>query len=264
MAVEWRNNGEPIDGEYVADVDAEDGSQVQTFKGATYKEVADKLLDAQFHGSRRINDLKRNVSPDPKKPRTEFKPKALSADDRFQLQRDMSDPTKLPEAVSRIVEAQFGAPIEVVRQKLQAADEKEAAENAAAETKLFVERTPDWHPTEENKLALWNYMQTEGMEFTAHNFNIAFDALMEAGLVTMKPDGRETTEEQAPERIVPQATTRPRGSFATGVRSTDVGSIPPGKVKPRYTRQEIDTMPRSVYAQKMNDPEFARFVNSLT
>lgn len=266
MGVEWRNNGEPVDGEYIADVDAEDGSQVQTFKGATYKEVADKVLNAQFHGSRRINELKKEVLPDLKKTSSEFKPRDLSADERFQAMSDINDPSRLPEMVESIIEARLGAPLETVAKRLTDLDEKDAIEAARNATKVWVEQTPGWYPTTENKQTLWDYMDANNMAFTVKNFGIAFDRLMGDGLLTKRPETTNSKpEEDAQERIVPQQTTRPRGSFgATGVRSSDVGHTPAPKPKPKYTRQEILEMPRSVYAHKMtNEAGFAALVNTL-
>lgn len=264
MAVEWRNNGDPVDGEYIADVDAEDGSQVQTFKGATFKEVADKLLHAQFNGTRRINELKVAVTPDPKKPRRATEPRTLTADERFQAARDLNDPDALPEAIERVVEAKFGRPLSEVAQRLQKLDDQEAIAEITAETTKFVQATPDWYPTPENKAALWNYMDTQNMEFTQKNFGIAFDHLMGNGLLTRKPaEVPVAPEPGAAEPIAPTQMSRPRGSFsATGVRSQDVSATPASKTKPKYTRQEIESMPRDIYASKLtSEPGFEAAVN---
>jgi len=266
MAYEWRNDGEPVDGEYIVDVDAEDGSQVQTFKGATKDEVTEKLLAAQVNASRRINELKKEVSPDPKAARAQFSPRTLTADERFEISQDLQDPDKAPEAVNKIVEAQLGAPLDVVRNKLQGDDDQRFIQLAAAAADAFVASTPEWNPTPENKLALWNYMEENDLEFTTKNFRIAFDRLTESGLLTARPEPiDDKPEETAMGRIVPSHSTRPRGSFgATGVRSKDVGSTAAPKPKPKYSKQEIDNMPKAVYAHKLtNEAGFAELVNRL-
>lgn len=266
MGVEWRNNGEPVDGEYIADVDVEDGSQVQTYKGASYREVADKLLAAQLHGSRRINELKKEIPPDPKPQTKEFKPRQLSADERYKLTGDLQDPDKMPEALEAILEARLGGPVDEVTGRLNEIDHVAVQEAAVAATVAFVEATPDWFATDENKKTLWDYMELNDMAHTTKNFGIAFDRLMEDGLLTRRPETTNSnTEDKAKERIVPQQTTRQRGSFgSTGVRSSDVGHTVPPKPKPKYTRQDIQEMPRHVYAHKMtNEAGFAALVNGM-
>lgn len=267
MAFQWRNNGEPVDGEYIVDVDPEDGSQVQTFKGATFKEAADKLAGAQVHASRRINELKRGQTPDPKKPRPSFSPKPLTGDERFQASQDLRDPNKLTDVISQVVESQLGAPLEEVRERLQRADDKEVEDAAITETLAFFNATPEWHPyvSAENKLKLWGYLQSHNMATTAKNFGIAFDRLMESGSLAKNPEEVDEAPEPVTERIVPQQTSRPRGSFSTGIRSSDVsGTSGATKSKPKYTRQDILTMPKSVYAHKLNNEAgFAAVVDAL-
>lgn len=267
MAHEWRNNGEPVNGEYIVDVDPEDGSQVQTFRGTTFKEAADKLAGAQFHASRRINELKRGQTPDPKKPRPSFNPKPLTGDERFQASQDLRDPNKLTDVISQVVESQLGAPLEEVRERLQRADDKEVEDAAIAETLAFFNETPEWHPyvSAENKLKLWNYMQANNMAITAKNFGIAFDRLMESKSLAKNPEEVEEAPEPVTERIVPQqSTSRPRGSFSTGIRSSDVSGTSAPRPKPKYTRQDIMTMPKSVYAHKLtNEAGFAAVVDAL-
>jgi hypothetical protein len=264
MAVEWRNDKQPVDGLYIVDVDAEDGSQVQTFKGASIDEVTDKLLAAQVNATRRINELKKSQTPDRRKATPAFKPRKLSAEEEFAATNDIRT-GKVQEVVDRAVEASLGAPLASVRERLQREDQREANEAAAAAAEAFVQSTPEWYPTVENKLALWNYMEENNMDWTSKNFGMAFDHLMAGGLLEKHPETPEVVPEPARrEPIAPQPVTRPRGSFATGVRSTDVGSAPPARGKPRYTRQEIETMPRSVYAQKMAaEPGFAAAVDAL-
>lgn len=251
MAFEWRNNKQPVNGEYIVDLDAEDGSQPQTFKGATIEEVTDKLLNAQLNATRRINELRKDVTPDPKKPRKGFKPRTLTADENFKLANDVRT-GDVRTAVATVVEAELGAPLSEVRERLQHADNREMEEIWARETTAFVKATPEWYPTEANKLALYNYMQEKGMEWTVKNFKLAFDRLMESGLLTRKPAEPVLPEPGELERIVPQPTSRPRGAFATGIRSSDVsGSAIPPKAPQRYTRQQLENMPRAEYRAKM-------------
>lgn len=266
MATEWRNNGEPIDGEYIADVDPEDGSQVQTFRGATVKEVADKLLAAQGNASRRINELKKTQTPDPAPKALEFKPRSLSANERFQIAGDLQDPDKVDAAINTVIEASIGGNLKEITSRLQEDDEKERIAAAVKAAQDFNQSEPDWFPIEENKVTLMGYMEQHGMAHTLNNFQIAFARLNGSGLLTRRPAAPPPPQpEPRQERIAPTQTTRPRGSVgASGIRSSDVSGTTSPKPTPKYTRQQILEMPRNVYADKMaNEAGFAQFVNSM-
>jgi hypothetical protein len=269
MGVEWRNSGEPIDGLYVVDVDPEDGSAVQTFKGETFKEAADKLANAQFHASRAINELKQGRVPDRAVTKKPLKPRELTEDEKFQAAQDMRDPNKVTEAMDRVMEARLGGKPNEVAARLNSIDEKELENQAIAEVNIFIQTTPDWYQTEENKNTLFGYIRDNNLAWTAKNYRIVFDKLMSDGLLTRRPETTtetpETPETNAhTERIAPQQTTRPRGSFSSGVRASTMSNVPPGKPKPKYTRQEIELMPRAVFKHKMeNEAGFAQFVDQL-
>ena len=263
MAVSWENDGEAVDGVYIAKIDLGDGSQAQVFKGRSQREVADKLLAAQESASRAIKQLKAGIQPDPQKPRRNFQTRPMSANERMQVAADLQDPARADQAVTRIMEATVG-PIEAIKSTLQRDDEAERARDAARETEAFVEDTPDWWPSAHNKSVLWNYMQTNGLEFTRKNFGIAFEQLKAAGLVNFKPANETEPEETSGERIATQPVTRPRGGFSTAVRAQDASGAGPRTVRPKYTSQDITTMPLDVYKQKLeSEPGFAAFVNSL-
>jgi len=56
----WLNDGEPDDnGDYIAEIRNAAGNRVSTYKGKTYKEVADKLLDSQVNANRELRRLKK-------------------------------------------------------------------------------------------------------------------------------------------------------------------------------------------------------------
>ena len=62
MQPKWLNDGEPDEnGEYssIAVIENAAGARISTFKGKTYKEVADKLLESQVNANREISRLRR-------------------------------------------------------------------------------------------------------------------------------------------------------------------------------------------------------------
>jgi hypothetical protein len=128
MKTFWESEEE---GNYVAVVDMEDGSGQQRFEGATHKEVADKMMVAQANATALIKTqatkIKETTPVEHAKPVTEFKAKPLSADERLEVTTDLSDATKAPEAVKRIVESALGAPLDTVRERLGAQQEAESA-----------------------------------------------------------------------------------------------------------------------------------------
>jgi hypothetical protein len=135
MKIEWANNGEAyeinVDGEpkmvFSATIDLEDGEAVQKFEGESHKEITDKLLIAQANATARIRELRKpaQTPATPPKAPLQFSKKPLTADERFTMAQDLSDPEKAPEAIRRAVEAELGAPLETVREKLQSDQDRD-------------------------------------------------------------------------------------------------------------------------------------------
>lgn len=266
MAVIWDNNGEPINGEYIARISSDDGAAPQVFKGATYREVADKLLNAQEHASRAIRELKAGRTPEPAKPRRRAEPRPMTAGERMQVSVDITDPNKSAQAISRVVESVVG-PVEVIREAVNKIDEEEEAREAGQAAELFAASTPEWYPSDYNKGVLVKYMQTQNLAPTVTNFEIAFDNLRSAGLLQPRPQEEAPPEEEPRPNghgKHPPQTVRPRGTLtATSIRASDT-SGGPRPSRPRYTRAEIENMPARVYKEKLtSEPGFAALVDSL-
>jgi hypothetical protein len=265
MPVTWRNNGEPVDGEYVAEISFTDGRQKQVFRGASYKDVADRLLQAQEHASDAINQLKQGRTPDPATPRRRVQPRPMTAGERMKAASDITDPAKADAAVTRIVESVIG-PADAIREAVNKMDDDNEAQEAEGAAAAFATATPEWYPSAHNKAVLVKFMQTNGYAPTSSkNFSIAFDELKEAGLLQSRPadDGQED-EQQPPERIAPQPVTRPRGTLVTGVRASDTSNTGPRAPRPKYTREDIEKMGRATYRQKLeSEPGFEALVEQL-
>jgi len=265
---EWENDGEANDqGQYVAVIDMEDGSRPQRFIGDSHRSVADQLMTAQLHATTHIGQQRSRIreleTPEPGTAPQRFERRPLSADDRFRVVADMSDPTKAPEAIKTVVEAEFGAPIETVRERLNTAAETDQAAQAAQETRQFMEETPDFFPSQHNNQLLVSHMQMSGMAPTKKNFGIAYERLRDAGLLQAKPD-----VEPPPREAIPSpGTTRPRPivTHSTGIRSSDSSATPEMRQRqPKYTRDAIEKMPAKEYQDRYkNEPGFRAAVDKL-
>jgi hypothetical protein len=260
VPVDWTQQGE--NGLFEAVLDTEDGAQPQRFRGDSYKAVADKLADAQVHASRRIRELRQAIPVDKQKPAAPVQ-QQLTPDQRFQIARDITDPAKSDQAIAALLRAQ-GIPVEEVRGIINAQREQQEHDEALEESQAFVAMTPDWNPSEHNKSMLVNYMKNNNMAPTRHNLSLAFEALREAGLVQPKPEETSNTNEPEtyPEPIA-RATTRPRSTVSTGLRSAQGRTTPPAPPRSKYTKQAIRNMSTNVYRDKLlHEPGFAAAVDA--
>jgi hypothetical protein len=261
MAVTWRNNGEKTEeGDYVVDVDAENGTPIQTFRAKTRKEMADALGQAQFSASRTIQTLKSERKPDQDTGSTRIEPKPLSADERMRLSVELQDPAKADAAVKRLIESAVG-PLDEIARRENARIEQEQAELATAETLKFVAANPDWYPTAKNKTEVFNYIEGGKLAITANNMSIAWDLLKSSGNADLKP-----AEEPAEELEPAVAATRPRlAAYSTGVREGETnGTAPSTARKARYTWADVDRMGSKEYERRLKEePGFMAAMDAL-
>ena len=260
MAVTWRNNGDKTEnGDYILDVDPENGAAVQTFRGKTRKDVSEQLAQAQFSASRTIQTLKEERRPEPAAPDGKIVPKPLSADERMRLSTEINDPTKFDGVVDRLIEARFGS-LATITQRENERIEREESERATAETLKFVNATPDWYPSQKNKIAVFNYVEQNKLAITAANFEIAWDAIKASGQAEMRPTTQPGEEPPAPEP------TRPRiANYSTGIREGDTTRTPPvARGKNTYTWADIERMGSKEYERRLREePGFAAAVDAL-
>jgi len=95
MKPRWLNDKQPDEnGDITAVVENADGTPVSVFKGKTIEEVADKLLEGQTQANREIARLFKKIRPDHGRKTLKPQTKVLTADDKFRLASEMSDPDK--------------------------------------------------------------------------------------------------------------------------------------------------------------------------
>src|SRR5690242_4334993 len=96
---------EKTDTGFVAIASPGNGLPEQKFYGDSYEDVLGKLIVAQEHATRKINEQKRllKTSPDqaPDAARTvrEFKPRQLTANEQASLHQRLTDPAHAPSAI---------------------------------------------------------------------------------------------------------------------------------------------------------------------
>jgi hypothetical protein len=271
MEVEWINDddkGLDEDGNYVAIIKNANGARVSTFKGKTYKQVADQALQSQVHANREISRLRK---PDAARPALRVEPKQLTHEDRLRLSNDITDPERVVEAVDEIVTARQGISPSATGKKLSEMDDAEREKYYGDEAKAFRMEHPDFYPVPQNRDALFDELKAQGWDLTRNNLAIVFQTLKERDEMVPWPEGEQdldtrnntrTTNGQATAPTAPSP--RPR-SVSTGLRSTDASaSAPPPATKKKYTRADIERMPRAEYNDRIrSDPEFRRQVDAL-
>jgi len=268
MKIFWENDGEPnAEGQYVATIDMENGSGVQRFIGKTHKDVADSLLQAQASATQKITQLSRDRKVDSLPAKPKLTPRALTADEKKRVAEDITDPDKVESAVSTVVEAHIGAPLPVVRERINELSEDEQAATAAEETKAFLRENPDFFPTPHNNQTLLRFMELNRMDPTRNNFAKAFIDLREANLLTPRPKpSTEPPPQPSPQDGI-RPGTRPRGTSSTGLRNGDSGATPAARSNepaPKYTKIEILSMGDATYKDKFdNEPGFRELVDKL-
>jgi hypothetical protein len=281
MRAIWLNDGEPDEhGDYIAVIENAAGARVSTFKGKTYKEVADKLLDSQANANREISRLRK-----PDQGRTPFKvePRQLTPDDRFRLSSEITDPAKVVEAVTEIVTAQQGAAPQAVGRALSQQDQQEADRWYLAEARQFAMANPDYYPVPQNRDDLFDEIKANKYDVTANNMAIAWQTLKERGDTIpwpteaegevfqyqlrhpeepAKPNGQTAAAQPTVEPNTPSP--RPR-SIATGLRNTDASASPPPPPRRKaVTRADVERMSRVEFTQRLQtDPDFRRQVDAM-
>ena len=274
MNHEWINDGEPDEnGDYIAVITNAAGMRISTFKGKSYKEVADQLLKSQANANREISRLRKPDQarvPLPLKTET----KELTPADKLRLSTDITDPEKVVATVTEIVtHAQGGtAPREAIK-RLATMTDNERDQYYKAEAVAFVQATPDYYPVQQNRDKLFAALKDSGLDLTRNNLALVFQTLFDQEELIPwpteptdgKPNGKMSAEQSSsPEPNSPSPTNgRPR-SVSTGIRNSDASaSAPPPPTPKKLTRADIERMPRAEYQEKLKNPAFRRAVDEL-
>lgn len=283
MRAVWVNDGEPDEhGDITGYVETDKGVRVSTFKGKTYKEVADKLLESQAHANNRISRL---LTPDRAAVPQTLNPqdKTLTPGDRMRLTEELANPDKVVEAVTEIVtSAQGGVAPKAVVQTTASMSNQQRDAYYRAEAEAFVLANPDYYPVQQNRDKLFATLTANKYDLTRNNLSIVFQTLFDQGemilwpeeenegqpRITLPPNSGNDEVHAAPNgRTEPNpptpTVTRPR-SVSTGIRRQDATALPPTPTpRKKLTRAELEAMPRAEYEAKIKDPAFRAQVDAL-
>ena len=205
------------------EIDLGDGSGVQVFEAPTKDELLDKLANAQLHATRKIKELNRKVKEggiktDPLKPATKFEVKSLTAEEQFMLGQELqTNPTG---AIAKLFKSTVGVTPDELREVL--ADAKQVSDTAREQREgaKFIASRPEYLDSDANKNVMVSYLQKNNLAFTANNLEIAFDDLVDAGLVATKE------QKETPAAPV-QKTVRRRASVGISPRTSSADDVEP-------------------------------------
>lgn len=281
MEYKLLNEGQPDEnGDITAVIENTEGKRVSTFKGKTERELVEKVLESQVHANREIARLRK---PDAGRQPLKVQPKELTPGDRLRLSTEITDPTRVVEAVEEIVTARTGIAPDRVGAEFARRSQEEQDAFYGREAEAFRQNHPEYYPVQQNQNALFDELRANGWDLTRNNLAIAFQTLLERGDMVLWPsDQRESEPEHEPRaqpvyingngnpsngQPAPTANSpRPRTIATTGLRNADASGTPPppSPRKQRFTRADIEKMSRGEYNERLqSDPDFRRQVDAM-
>ena len=238
----------------------DDGNPIgapHVYEAESEQELLDKMAEAIGNGTKKIRELTRQAkyapieAPKPKEGAEpaeeipEFKPRQLTAEEKFELAQQLRDPEKMDEAFDRLYEARTGRkPAEAAKVEQEIyINSRKAREKA--ETEAFIESHPEYYQCEKNKLAIIDYIARNNLAWRAKNLEIAYKELETDGLLVSAP---VAAPEPPPEtRTEPPAKTKT--AFPSAItRDTASGSGAPPKAK-KPSAAELAMMTAAEYKE---------------
>lgn len=208
-------------------IDLGDGSGTQIFRADSEKALRRKLVDAQTNATRKIREQEARLKAIEDNASTT----KLTEDQRYVLsQRIIAEPDV-------VIREQAEKLLNEREEKARKASQAEAqAVQARIETaNAWMATTPDFHDTPENARKIGRYLQTQGLDFTAANLNLAYSEVGE--FLTSKP-----TEKAALTVAAPVVQRRSSSSFpsrqavAPVVKEVDPYDMPLDQLREKIAR----------------------------
>lgn len=244
----------------------------QVFEAETPEEVMDMLATAHIHASRKIHAQKQLITPETVQPSAKFMQHELTADELWDIKNKLNDPATVGEAMRRLLEAELGAPVSVVRERLTRSQEIEAQQKAEAEARKFVASHPEYNPVPENQDVIQAAMTEKGLAWTKRNLEIIYDEVKDRlvpkpiAVSGSTPEVTPSTPTTEPEAITssPEPVTRPRGATSTGLMSRHATVPATTKQSDQSFAEEVAKMSTQEMKRRMaGDPAFVNKLNSL-
>jgi hypothetical protein len=221
----------------------------------------------------------------------EFKPRDLSADERFTLSQKLQNPETAADARDLLIESAFGVKPSVLAQTLNDQQKFMIQQRAVENFLQFVNSGVGYYDTPANREAITTWMVRKNYAPTITNFNRAYQHLAaQVGLLETAPEVHQEIVPPAPAPVVAPAVVpveqapKPQEPVVT---NPGLGSEPqqqakrhshvPSALNPSVastagdspvtgnavTLADIDRLPADVYKAKMKDPAFRKLVDQL-
>ena len=270
------------------------GKQVITYKNQD--ELIQKFTEQNnliLRQMRKLsNDVKLGLTPDVEVPATAkrlpknfdgFKPKTLTADERFQLTQDLNDPAKFEDAKIRLAEATFGATPEVISEVLSHSQQLLLEQQVVRSFDEFLENVGDsFYNIEANRAVLTDWMCQKQLAPTTENFEIALArtaalqipapavqraqapatpvAPVEAEPQSQVPVAAASRITEQPQQVQSATHQTPSGLNDRVSSNSGVSSVSERKL----TLAEVDKMSADEYKRRVSsDPTFLQAVDQL-
>ena len=188
----------------------------QVFKGKTLKECAEKVAAGHQNATVALHRTKKAVKIggllelDEEAPMPSYQPRSLTAEEILELDEKFNNPATRTDAMRTMLEAEIGAPIEVVRRNLQKTDVAERIQFIRGEVAKFTAAHPEYVRSQANSDLLEKWLEKREKPLTYRNLEIAFADLCEDGLLTLQtiaePKPKVTPEPAPVAAPVPAAT----------------------------------------------------------
>lgn len=223
------------------------GGRIQRFEAATEKELIDKLLEAQTHATRKLQELSVSMrARGPREPEREssdwqeLKPSLLKAEDIVMYEKN---PVEL---FRQMYKAEFGITPEEGRVRENERRRQEAEFRAGRE---FIERHREFSNTPENAARLTRFLQEQNLPISKNNLDYAYDQLREE-LIPLKASSHPIAEPKEPARPQPEvspppsfvrpslggrAQEQPSGGF-DAAEAARIAQLPPREMKASIER----------------------------
>lgn len=221
----------------------------------------------------------------------EFKPRDLSAQERFDLAQKITNPETFADGRDQLIESALGVKpaklAETLNELTQANIQARAVENYID----FVNTTGTFD-SPGNREVLTGWMRKNGLRPTVANFNLALTRCRESGLIqdapVVRPEPVPTSAPVVEPVVVPvESTVKPQPSVEASARissepqpqekrhshvpsglnatvASATGPVTTGAVEGySLTLADIDKLPADKYKEMHRDPKFVAYVNRL-
>lgn len=239
------------------------------YEAESEQELLDKMADGIANGTKKIRELTRQVKLAPvETPKViegaelaeeipTFKPRALSADEKFALAQKFRDPEKIDEAFDEMYAARTGRTPEQAAKVEQDTYVNSRKSREKAETDAFLESHPAYHICEENKQAMIDYILRNRLAWREKNLAIAYKELLADGLLVTAPVPVIPVAEPEPRTEEPPVA-KPKTAFPSAItRDTASGSGAPQKSK-KPSAAELAMMTAAEYKEYVTNGNWTR------